>query len=350
LQVLSSETTSLQRFNAYPMQQGDELDSPKAFQQDAGFYAAGASYPQTALEYGDPVILRDFRIMTININPFSYDPASQQLNIRNSLDFRVNFSPTPGINELVGELTHISPAFARIYESVIFNFDDYRNLIDHNVPPRYLIIHGNNTDPNFIASLNEYVLWKRQKGADVDVANTSSASAGSSTTSIKTYIQNRYNNPATRPDFVILIGDTVGSYAIPCYNYSGGAGDYPYTHLAGNDLLGDVFIGRISAENLAQLQVLFAKIYLYEKDINVELAGWLDRMLLVGCYSQSGISTIYINKYIKEISLVTNPNYTYTELYTGSPATTQINTAINRGVGFYSFRGWINYTRLPNQP
>ncbi|HOF59074.1 MAG TPA: C25 family cysteine peptidase [Candidatus Cloacimonadota bacterium] len=344
LQVLSSRTTSLQQFNAYPVQQGAELESPKAFQQDAGFYAAGASYPQTALEYGDPVILRDFRIMTININPFSYDPASQQLNIRNSLDFRVNFSPTPGINELVGELTHISPAFARIYESVIFNFDDYRNLIDHNVPPRYLIIHGNNTDPNFIASLNEYVLWKRQKGADVDVANTSSASAGSSTTSIKTYIQNRYNNPATRPDFVILIGDTVGSYAIPCYNYSGGAGDYPYTHLAGNDLLGDVFIGRISAENLAQLQVLFAKIYLYEKDINVELAGWLDRMLLVGCYSQSGISTIYINKYIKEISLVTNPNYTYTELYTGSPATTQINTAINRGVGFYSFRGWINYT------
>jgi hypothetical protein len=239
LQVLSSETTSLQRFNAYPMQQGDELDSPKAFQQDAGFYAAGASYPQTVLEYGDPVILRDFRILTININPFSYDPASQQLSIRNSLDFRVNFSPAPGVNELEGELTYISPAFAKIYESAIFNFDDYRNIVDYNVPPRYLIIHGNNTDPNFIAALDEYVLWKRQKGADVDVANTSSGSAGSSTTSIKNYIQARYDDPATRPDFVILIGDTVGSYAIPAYiGANNGAGDYPYTHLAGNDLLG----------------------------------------------------------------------------------------------------------------
>ncbi len=345
LQVLSSETTSLQRFNAYPMQQDDELDSPKAFQQDAGFYAAGASYPQTVLEYGDPVILRDFRILTININPFSYDPASQQLSIRNGLDFRVNFSPAPGVNELEGELTYISPAFAKIYESAIFNFDDYRNIVDYNVPPRYLIIHGNNTDPNFIAALDEYVLWKRQKGADVDVANTSSGSAGSSTTSIKNYIQARYDDPATRPDFVILIGDTVGSYAIPAYiGANNGAGDYPYTHLAGNDLLGDVFIGRISVENLAQLQVLFAKIYLYEKNINVGLAGWLDRMLLVGCNTHSGISTMYINKYIKEISLLTNPNYTYTELYSGTPPTTQINTAINQGVGFYSFRGWIDYT------
>ena len=91
--------------------------------------------------------------------------------------------------------------------------------------------------------------------------------------------------------------------------------------------------------------MLFAKIYLYEKNINVGLAGWLDRMLLVGCNTHSGISTMYINKYIKEVSLLPIP-----ATHGGTPPTSQINTAINQGVGFYSFRGWIDYTRLPNQP
>jgi hypothetical protein len=57
------------------------------------------------------------------------------------------------------------------------------------------------------------VLWKRQKGADVRVVSTSTA--GTSTTAIKTYLQNLYNDPTTRPDFIILLGDTAGSYAIP---------------------------------------------------------------------------------------------------------------------------------------
>ena len=86
---------------------------------------------------------------------------------------------------------------------------------------------------------------------------------------------------------MILIGDTGGSYTIPCFTYSNGATDYPYTQLAGNDLLGDVYIGRISAENLSQLQTIFAKIYLYEKDINLNNAQWLNRMLLVGDYAPS---------------------------------------------------------------
>jgi len=73
---------------------------------------------------------------------------------------------------------------------MILNFDDYRNLMYSNVPPRYLIIYGNNSDPAFVTALNEYVLWKKQKGADVDVASTASNEAGNTTTTIKNYIQN----------------------------------------------------------------------------------------------------------------------------------------------------------------
>jgi len=230
-----------------------------------------------------------------------------------------------------------------MYESMILNFADYRDAVFANTPPRYLIIYGNNTDPTYLAAINEYALWKRQKGADVSMASTASAEAGSSTTTIKSYIQTQYNNPATRPDYVILIGDTSGSYTIPAFTVSGGGGDYPYTHLAGTDILGDCFIGRISVENLSQLTVVLNKIYLYERDINLDTADWLNRLLLVGDTSPSGISTMYINKYVKEIALRVNPSYTATEIYNSAPSATPINAAINQGVGFYSFRGYIDW-------
>ena len=109
-----------------------------------------------------------------------------------------------------------------------------------------------------------------------------------------------------------------------------GAGDYPYTHLAGNDLLGDVMIGRISAENLSQLATIFSKIYAYEKNINTapDAAAWLNRILLIGDTYQSGISTIYNNKYIREMSKKVNPDYSCIENCTGSSAeqSTQVST------------------------
>ncbi|HON32031.1 MAG TPA: C25 family cysteine peptidase, partial [Candidatus Syntrophosphaera thermopropionivorans] len=279
IETLNTQTQVLAQFLPYPVQQGQELESPKSFVIDSAYYENGASYPANLIQVSNPMILRDFRIIGIQVNPFSYNPQSHTLTINQSISFRVNYLKEPGINELEGELQSLSPAFANIYESIIFNFDDYRDLIDTHIPPRYLIIYGNNSDTNYISSINSFALWKRQKGADVSLASTASTEAGSSTTSIKSYIQNAYNNPATRPDYVILIGDTGGSYTIPCFTYSNGATDYPYTHLAGNDLLGDVYIGRISAENLSQLQTIFAKIYLYERDINLNNAQWLNRML-----------------------------------------------------------------------
>ncbi|MDZ4182385.1 MAG: C25 family cysteine peptidase, partial [Candidatus Cloacimonadaceae bacterium] len=337
---LSSQQTNVAQFRAYPLQQGQELESPKAFVIKNSFYNGGGIYPEAAIEYSDPLVIRDFRIITIQINPFSYDAQNEELIVREDISFRLNYDNSPGINELQGELTGFSPSFAKTYESIILNFNDYRQLMYANVPPRYLIIHGTTTDQNFHTALNAYVLWKKQKGADVDVANTSTASAGSSTTSIKNYIQSAYNNPATRPDHVILIGDTSGAYTIPTFVTSG-PGDYPYTHLAGGDGLGDVFIGRISVEDFTQFNLMLAKTYLYERDINIANAAWLERMLLVGDWSPSGISTMYISKYIKEMALYVNPNYTFTELYSGDPSPASMNTAINQGIGFFSYRGYL---------
>ncbi|MFO8144321.1 MAG: C25 family cysteine peptidase, partial [Candidatus Syntrophosphaera sp.] len=315
----------------------NDEDSAPANLSPEGFF------PAEIATGSEPSILRDFRVIQVNVYPYQYDTANNQLRYYTDIQVTLDFNSDAGSKELP-DYTGYSYAFKKLYEAQIANFEDYRNLIVAPAQARILLIHGHSTDSVFITKLNEFITWKRQKGYAVDAVSTQVA--GSSTSAIKNYIQAQYDDPNTRPDFIILMGDTSGSYTIPTYieNLSGysGAGDYPYTHLAGSDLLGDVFIGRISAENLAQLTTILAKIYVYERNINIEgdAAAWLDRILLIGDPTYSGISTIYSNKYILETSIRENPDYTYIENYSGGYSST-MNTGINQGVSFFNYRGYI---------
>ena len=324
-----------------------QLDEPKICREgwDGVAVPSGGLFPSSLATASEPAILRDFRVVQINVYPCQYDPATKRLATFRDIEVTLDFTAEPGLNELP-DYTGYSQAFRKIYEAQIANFADYRNLETAPSHARILLIHGNNSDPVFLTKLNEFATWKRQKGYAVNVVSTSQT-GGASTTSIKNYIQSQYNNPETRPDFIILLGDTSGNYPIPAWfeSYSGrnGEGDYPYTHLAGSDLLGDAFIGRISVQDLTQLITILNKVYTYEKNINnaPDAAAWLNRMLLIGDRSYSGISTVYNSQYIHEMSHEVNPDYTYIENYTGGFPST-INNGINQGVSFFNYRGYIN--------
>ncbi len=339
IQVVGSRMKTYPQILPYPSQQNTESDNPKSLQVNDSFYSGSSSYPSQFLESSQPLILRDFRIITVQVNPFVWDAQTGEMSVYEELDFSVTFNDQPGANEIYEPLTGISSVWVNLYEALILNFDDYRNLIIANTPPKYLIIHGHFINTIFTDLINNYAFWKRQKGADIAIVSTSVA--GSSNTMIKNYIQTQYTNPATRPDFIILFGDTTGSFPIPSWGSGTASGDYQYTHLAGTDALGDAFIGRISAESTDQLANILNKVYLYEKNINVAQADWLERMLLVGDFTPSGQSTIYNNKYVKELALHHNPNFTFTELYSGDPSVAAMNQAINQGVGFFNYRGYI---------
>jgi hypothetical protein len=85
-----------------------------------------------------------------------------------------------------------------------------------------------------------------------------------------------------------------------------------------------------------------------EQNINTSTASWLNRMVLVGDTASSGISTIYTNQYISDLATEVNPDYTYATEYSGSPSSANINTAINTGVAFYNYRGYIGMSGWPS--
>lgn len=289
-----------------------------------------------------PQVLRDFRVVSLNVHPFQWDSATGELLVRDHLTLNLDFDNGPSVNETI-PAPSLSPAFEKIYRGLILNYDQAagRNADYHS--PRLLVIYGNYADASYQGKVDEYVAWKRQKGYLVEAAST--ATTGTSNSAIKAYIQTRYDNPETRPDYIVLIGDDSGTIAVPSYStYI----DYYYTWLAGSDNLGDVAIGRISVDSTAEMWDYMAKINYLEKDINLDLAAWLDRVVLVGDTASSGISTVYTNEYVYDASIAINPDYTYTKIYSSDPPEPEINAAINQGVAFYNYRGYLGMSGWPN--
>lgn len=305
-------------------------------------YSGITSYPTQICHYGQPQIIRDFRVIQLNLYPVRYAGASNELFLIPEIEVTIDMLDQPGSNELAEQATY-SSAFIPLYRSMICNFDQIRATRNSTGNSRILIVYGDYDNASYTSKLAEFTAWKRQKGFDVDLVST--AVTGHTNIEIKNYIRNQYDNIYTRPDFIILVGDAGGNFPIPAWAESfsglGGPGDYPYTQLSGNDLLGDAFIGRLSAEYLTQLDIILAKIYAYEKTLNLtgNNAAWLNRMLLIGD-TYSGISTVYVNHYIRELAERYNPDYSYIENYTGGYANT-MTQGFNQGVGFFNYRGYL---------
>jgi hypothetical protein len=337
IEMIDTQTKMIKHILPYPSQGSNNEENPRNVLLNSALYLGSQTYPQDLVLISEPQIMRDFRVINLQVQPFAWDSATRDLAVSEQVSFRLVFTDEPGINEL--ETTGvITPVFDRMYNALILNYRDLRPDYIPAVPEKIVMIYGAFADASYNTMVSNFANWKRQKGADVTLVSTTVA--GSSTTAIKTYLQNLYNNPLTRFDHIVIIGDVTGSFAVPSYT-TNGYGDYPYQMLAGGDQLGDVTIGRISAETTTQLDVILTKIYLYERDIDLPSAQWLNRMLLVGDSAQSGISVIYMQRYIRELSLLTNPDYTYTMLTQNSPAPSAMNQAINQGVGFFNYRGYI---------
>ncbi len=76
----------------------------------------------------------------------------------------------------------------------------------------------------------------------------------------------------------------------------------PYSLLEGNDLLPEVYIGRISVSSNSDLSNVINKTLAYEKATYLDFDdSWYERAALCGDPSSSGWSTVITNEYIENI-------------------------------------------------
>ncbi len=287
-----------------------------------------------------PAVMRDVRVVRVTFTPrFETDGGTC------TVDVKLRFAVGVGVNEKTRELPLPSPAFERLYESEVLNYDRAAHAasrapgVRDAVPDgaRYLIVTADTYLPD-VAPLAE---WRNAQGLLTRTVPLSSI--GSSANDIHDYIQSAYDTWDVPPEYVLLVGDTeqLTGYSDLAYT------DNYYGTMEGDDVIADVLVGRISADTHTQCQTQVAKILGYERTPTTNDPNWpLTATLIIADDFDTGDWVYYDNTwYIYDLMEDAAFAPIDTLFEKNGVSTSQVYASVNDGAGFINFRGqaWINW-------
>jgi hypothetical protein len=239
------QSTQILDKKVYPKQMYWSREIPlseRPFTINSDYYnSSGIEKPLVSIS--EPFVIGGVSGVMVTINPFAYNPKDGELTVTSTASFEIKIVST------VESTTLKSGAYNDFLKNVLVGYQPTESLLSM----RYLII----TAPTFEAGLASFITHKSSQGFTVDVFNTTTT--GTTTTTIKTFIQNRYNDLETRPEFILLVGDV---QHIPSWIGTGEGNpntDLNYAQLAGTDKFADSFIGRFSVTTAQELQNALSK-------------------------------------------------------------------------------------------
>ncbi len=281
--------------------------------------------------------LRAVRLGRLEISPVEYVPAEGRLVVHDRMEVRIRFE---GGDRAAGEqiaMNTYSPFFKGVYERI----DGYRG--QHALHPdlvREIVTMAIVTPPAYEAQLQTFIDWKKLRGFNVIVGVTGTPEVGTTTSSIRTWLHNLYNNgtptqPA--PSFVLFVGDT---NVMPTWLEDGDATDRPYCSI-GADMLPEMYYGRFSCSNSSNLQAIIDKTLMYDQ-FTMPDPSYLGKVVMIAGMD-SGHGQTWANGQInygtQNYFNTAHGIYSYTHLYPNSGGqASQIIQEVSQGVGF------VNYT------
>jgi len=283
---------------------------------------------------------RGYRVFDVGFSPVQYNPVENTLKIYSQLTVELLFDNADFYQtEYERERTY-SPDFEAVFEGMLLNYDPppTRDTLQRN-PTKYIII----CYPSFATTMQPFVEWKTKQGFAVTMVTT--ATTGTTTTAIKTYMQNLWDTSDPKPTYLLIVGDTGQIPAFTGSTDSSHITDLNYVRLQGSDYLPEMYFGRFSATTTDQVQVYIDKTLMYEK-YTMPDPSYLKNSLLIagvdGSYATRYCNSLvdYVaNQYIKSSSTyhTYNAPYTYTHPTSGNYAS-NIRSQFSSGVG------WANYT------
>lgn len=227
--------------------------------------------------------LRSATIARVVVNPVDYNPGDGSIKIFNDIDVDITFDKTESFDAKT-----YSPYFESTYNSLEeplkSSYTDHPDLSKY--PIKMLII----SDRIFEATLQPYIAWKKQTGFNVITAYTDVI--GTTSSSIKTYIQGIYNSakesdPA--PTFLVLVGDVAQVPASETGSASSKLTDLYYASIDG-DMFPEMYYGRLSATTTTELENIINKILYYEK-YQFSDPSYLNKATLIAGYDSNGWTT-----------------------------------------------------------
>jgi hypothetical protein len=212
-------------------------------------------FPGKLAELNSPYIFRDYRGQSVWIYPFQYNPVTKTLRVYDEIVLKISEDAGIGENVLVRtkELQSVEPEFNEMYSNLFSNYSAERYTAVDESGEMLIISYG-----SFMSAMQPLVDWKIRKG--IKVTMVSVTTAGGTATAIKNYIANFYNSNPLK--YVLLVGDAA---QVPTLTASGGASDPSYGYLVGSDSYPEVFVGRFSAESVADVTTQVMRTIDYER-------------------------------------------------------------------------------------
>ncbi len=308
------------------------------------YYTQSRNLPES-VELGDAGIMRSAVLQRVITHPFRYDAEEQQLYAASEIEIELIYhQDSRGLTPK--RPTAESPLFRSLTNGMTVNPVTASDRSEET-PGVYLFLYDGSEE--ILTTAEPLIQWKHAKGHEIHIFDTSTV--GNNANQIHQYIVNAYQTWENPPEFICFLGDGNMNYSIPTFweNYSSHSvhGDHPYTRLDGDDLFPEAMVGRLAFNTITELQIIVSKILTYEVYPPTD-DNWFERILLVGDYYSSGISTNTTMIYIGELMHDYNPAYDFTFI-NEDPFVMQISNALNQGMGAYFYRGFGNFSNWVNE-
>ena len=336
---LDDYNISLPIFPKQPsISKGDKFEDIKFYYDNFSYEINDFSF-DNLISFSNLGKMRGVDLSRLTISPFSYNPVKNELKIITNLTVKISYDSTVDNLE-----KYYSSDFNSLYKKCINFIPPSNKDVITTYPVKYIIV----SDPAYQVALQPFIDWKTRKGFEVVEAYTSDPVVGNTTLSIKSFIQNFYdnasiNNPA--PTYLLLVGDID---QVPSFQASGHVSDMYYCEFDGNgDFYPEMYYGRFSASSVLDVEVQVAKTLTHEQ-YTFNDPAFLDEILLVAGVDASfaptygnGQINYATDNYFNIAHNLTIHNYLYGS---GSPITSDQSQAssaiisnVSEGVGFANY-------------
>ena len=339
--ILESPYTLIPNFNLAPSKGKLYRDiNPNTIPYVKGDqYFSNFFWGDQPVSLGDPYQMRDFHGVAVTVHPFAYQPIEKSLKVYQYMIIKISYEPSnTNFNAKKNNVV-----YDQIYSRHFLNYDKinsskYNPLTEEG---EMLII----APANFVTALEPLRQWKIKSGIQTTIVPTSTA--GTTAAAIKTYITSYYN--AHNLAYVLIVGD---HSQFPYFTLSGNTSDNYFTEVAGGDNYPDFLLGKLSAENLEQVNVQVNKFIGYDQGLFAQThhASFCG----IGSSEGPGDNSEYDYQHIRNINNLLQ-TFTYTSGFeffdgsqggldaSGSPTATMVLNAINQGVGIIDYCGHGDY-------
>ncbi len=285
-----------------------------------------------------PFIMRDHRLMLLSLAPVRYDTAAATLSVASRFRVQVSFAGGDVAATRERKQRLASRHFDAILDRATLNLNFGGKAAGWHYPAdapvELLVIAPDN--PTMLTALAPFVTWKTSCGFHVNLVTT--ATTGTTTTAIKSYIQGLYGS-ADPPVYILMIGDSPSPLATFTVSGGGSGGtDLPYVQMD-SDLYPDMIIARWPVDDATELVAMRDKILFYQQPVD-DSSAWLNRALYMGGDDYAGHGMTTHQDVIAQL-MQPPPNSAECAYWDGeaqNPTTAQLIADLNTG------RGWAVYS------